>query len=305
MSESCALIPSDILQLISADALWRAEVNPVASALVSLWFEDIEIVTSPYHQPGYAQAGVIMAPWPNRLEDGRWQMGAREFVASINDVEGNNANHGLVLGRTFDVIERTECNLRLETNLFDAAAYPFDVILTVNYRLQSTGLEITISTKNCGDASAPIAFGLHPYFVAEQTSHLELNARTWVQKNERNLPTNAEPIEESAAAKVGLNLIEQLQVDDCFTDLIDEDGFSVTRLSRPAEGYIVEVRQTEELSYLMLYTLQEETNQKRLLIAIEPQTAPVNAFKNLDQVKLLAAGELYVATCKINLRKSQ
>ena len=305
MSESCALIPSDILQLVSADALWRAEVNPVASALVSLWFDDIEIVTSPYQKPGYAQAGVIMAPWPNRLEDGRWQMGDREFAAPINDFEGNNANHGLLLGRTFDVIEHTASNLRLETNLFDAAAYPFDITLTVNFQLQNTGLEITISTKNCGAVSAPIAFGLHPYFVAEPNSQLELNARTWIQKNERNLPTHAEPIEKSAVAKAGLNLVEQLQVDDCFTHLIEEDGFTVTRLSRPAAGFTVEVRQTEELSYLMLYTLQEETNQKRLLIAIEPQTAPVNAFKNFDQVKLLAAGEIFEATCKINLRNNR
>ena len=242
MSESCALIPSDILQLVSADALWRAEVNPVASALVSLWFDDIEIVTSPYQKPGYAQAGEIMAPWPNRLEDGRWQMGAREFVAPINDFEGNNANHGLVLGRTFDVIEHTASNLCLETNLFDAAAYPFDITLTVNFQLQNTGLEITISTRNHDDVSAPIAFGLHPYFVAEPNSQLELNARTWIQKNERNLPTHAEQIEESVA-KAGLNLVEQLQVDDCFTDLIGEDGITVTRLSRPAAGFTVEVRQ--------------------------------------------------------------
>ncbi len=299
-----ALISSDILQLASADGFWRAEVNLVASALVSLWFEDIEIVTSPYHEPGRAAAGVIMAPWPNRLEDGRWQMGAREFAAPINDAEGHNANHGLVLGKAFDVLERSESSLRLETNLFDAAAYPFDVTLTVNFILQNTGLEINISTKNCDKVSAPIAFGLHPYFVAEQSSQLQLNAKTLISKNERNLPTQAISIEESTVAKQGLNLVEHLQVDDCFTDLIAEDGFSVTRLSRPAAGLTVEIRQTEELSYLMLYTLQEEAKQKRRLIAIEPQTAPVNAFKKLDQVKILGAGESFGATCMINLRKN-
>ena len=55
----------------------------------------------------------------------------------------------------------------------------------------------------------------------------------------------------------------------------------------------------------MLYTLQEEAKQKRMLIAIEPQTAPVNAFKKLDQVKNLGAGESFGATCKINLRKNK
>lgn len=299
-----ALISRGILQLSSADGLWRAEVNPVGSALVSLWFGDVEIVTSPYGEPGFAAAGVVMAPWPNRLEDGRWSMGDREFTAPINDAEGHNANHGLVLGKPFEVVEQQTSRLKLSTNLFDEAAYPFDVTLTVTFALENTGLEITISADNAEAESVPIAFGLHPYFVADSTSQLQLNANTWIQKNPRNLPTESLPIENSLVAKSNFNAIAEMHVDDCFTDLVAEEETFVTRLTRPEAGITVELHQSEQLRFLMLYTLRENSKQERTLIAIEPQTAAANAFKNLDQVTLLGPGNSFAATCKINLRKN-
>ena len=300
-----ALISSQILQLSSADGLWRAQINPVGSSLVSLWFGDVEIVTSPYGEPGFAAAGVVMAPWPNRLEDGLWSIGNREFTAPINDAEGHNANHGLVLGKTFEVVEQQTSRLELSTNLFDEAAYSFDVSLTVTFALENSGLEITISAANTGAESAPIAFGLHPYFVSEAGSQLQVNAKTWIQKDSRNLPTQAVSIEKSAMVKMGLNSVEEMYVDDCFTDLVAEEDFFVTRLTRPETGFTVELHQSTQLEFLMFYTLREESQQKRTLIAIEPQTAPANAFKNLDQVTLLSPGNSFAANCKINLRKNQ
>ena len=299
-----ALISRGILQLSSADGLWRAEVNPVGSSLVSLWFGDVEIVTSPYGEPGFAAAGVVMAPWPNRLEDGRWSMGAREFTAPINDADGHNANHGLVLGKTFEVTKHETSRLELCTNLFDAIAYPFDVTLNVHFSLENTGLEITISAENADAESVPIAFGLHPYFVADSTSQLQLNANTWIQKNDRNLPTESLPIENSPVAKSSFNSVSEMHVDDCFTDLVAEEENFVTRLTRPEAGITVELHQSKQLRFLMLYTLRENSKQERTLIAIEPQTAAANAFKNLDQVTLLGPGNSFAATCKINLRKN-
>jgi aldose 1-epimerase len=189
--------------------------------------------------------------------------------------------------------------------LFDEAAYPFDVTLTVNFALENSGLEITISATNSDAESAPIAFGLHPYFVSEAGSQLQVNAKTWIQKDSRNLPTQAVSIEKSAMVNMGLNSVEEMYVDDCFTDLVAEEDLFVTRLTRPETGFTVELHQSAQLGFLMFYTLREENQQKRTLIAIEPQTAPANAFKNLDQVTLLSPGNSFAANCKINLRKNQ
>jgi aldose 1-epimerase len=299
-----ALISSQILQLSSADGLWRAQISPVGASLVSLWRSDVEIVASPYDEPLRALAGSVMAPWPNRLEDGTWKLGNREFAAAVNDTYGNNANHGLVFDKAFDVVNHTDSLLSLETKIFDERAYPFEILLTLTYALENDGLQISFEAVNHAAEAVPVAFGLHPYFVAEEDSELELNARTWVQKNSRNLPTLSTPIDSSSAAQQGRNRIAVLDIDDCFTDLIaNERGYFVTTISRPSNSVIVEIEQSRALSYLMLYKLQEVEKKKRTLIAVEPQTSKANFLRNLEGQELLQPNQALDARCQIKLRK--
>jgi aldose 1-epimerase len=299
-----ALISSKVLQLSSADGLWRANISPVGASLVSLWHADVEIVASPYDEPLRALAGSVMAPWPNRLEDGTWKLGNREFAAAVNDTDGNNANHGLVFDKAFDVVNHTASLLRLETKIFDEIAYPFAILLTVTYALENNGLQISFEVVNQAAEAVPVAFGLHPYFVAEEDSELELNARTWVQKNSRNLPKLSLPIDSSSAAQQGRNRIAELNIDDCFTDLVaNERGYFVTTISRPSNSVIVEIEQSRVLSHLMLYKLQEVEQKKRTLIAVEPQTSKANFLRNLEGQELLQPNQALDATCQIKLRK--
>ena len=299
-----ALISSQILQLSSADGLWRAQVSPVGASLVGLWHADVEIVTSPYDEPLTALAGAVMAPWPNRLEDGTWRLGEREFVAEINDTEGNNANHGLVFDKAFDIVTQTQSLLRLETKIFDEIAYPFEVLLTVTYALENDGLQISFEALNRASEAVPVAFGLHPYFVSEEDSELELNARTWVQKNSRKLPTISSAIDSSSAAQQGQNRIAELNIDDCFTDLAaNERDYFVTTISRPSFGIAIDIEQSRALSFLMLYKFQEVEKKKRMLLAVEPQSSKANFLRHLDGEELLQPNQALEATCQIKLRK--
>ena len=299
-----ALISSQILQLSSADGLWHAQISPVGASLVGLWHDDVEIVASPYDEPLRALAGAVMAPWPNRLEDGTWKLGNREFAAEINDTYGNNANHGLVFDKTFDVVNHSDSLLRLQTKIFDQRAYPFEILLTVTYALENDGLKISFEAVNHAAEAVPLAFGLHPYFVADADSELELSARTWVKKDSRNLPTLSAPIDSSSAAKRGRNRITELDIDDCFTDLVaDERGYFVTTISRPSIGIAIDIEQSRALSYLMLYKLQEVEKKKRILLAVEPQSSKANFLRKLEGEELLQPNQALEATCQIKLRK--
>ncbi len=294
-----ALISRQILQLASADGLWRAQISPIGASLVSLWHGDIEIITSPYNEPLRALAGSVMAPWPNRLEDGTWQLGDREFKAAINDTEGHNANHGLVFDKEFALVSQADSSLRLELNLFDEQAYPFSVLLSVTYLLQNTGLQVELESKNLSNEDVPVAFGMHPYFVLDQDSTLSIDAKTWITKNARNLPLSASTFEHSPLAKNAGQDICNLELDECFTDLrFNSNDVCVTTVTRPSLGIAIEVEQSRELSHLMLYRLQESSQPNRSLLAIEPQSAPANAFRNLESVASLAPA----ATLKANYR---
>jgi aldose 1-epimerase len=298
-----ALISRQILQLASADGLWRAQISPVGASLVSLWHGDIEIITSPYNEPLRALAGSVMAPWPNRLEDGAWQLGDREFTATINDADGHNANHGLAFDKEFALASQTDSRLRLELNLFDEHAYPFSVLLSVTYLLQNTGLQVELEAKNLSNEDVPVAFGMHPYFVLDQDSTLSVDAKTWITKNVRNLPVSASTFENSPLANNAGQDICNLELDECFTDLrFGSNDFCVTTVTRPSLGIAVEVEQSRELSHLMLYRLQESSQPNRSLLAIEPQSAPANAFRNLESVASLAPAATFKANYRVKFR---
>ena len=298
-----ALISRQILQLACADGLWRAQISPVGASLVSLWHGDIEIITSPYNEPLRALAGSVMAPWPNRLEDGAWQLGDREFKATINDAEGHNANHGLAFDKEFALASQTDSRLRLELNLFDEQAYPFSVLLSVTYLLQNTGLQVELEAKNLSNEDVPVAFGMHPYFVLDQDSTLSVDAKTWITKNVRNLPVSASTFENSPLANNAGQDICNLELDECFTDLrFGSNDFCVTTVTRPSLGIAVEVEQSRELSHLMLYRLQESSQPNRSLLAIEPQSAPANAFRNLESVASLAPAATFKANYRVKFR---
>jgi aldose 1-epimerase len=270
---------------------------------VSLWHGDIEVVTSPYNEPLRALAGSVMAPWPNRLEDGTWQLGDREFTATINDADGHNANHGLAFDKEFALASQTDSSLRLELNLFDEQAYPFSVLLSVTYLLQNTGLQVELEAKNLSNEDVPVAFGMHPYFVLDQDSTLSVDAKTWITKNARNLPVSASTFENSPLANNAGQDICNLELDECFTDLrFGSNDFCVTTVTRPSLGIAVEVEQGRELSHLMLYRLQESSQPNRSLLAIEPQSAPANAFRNLESVASLAPAETFKANYRVKFR---
>jgi aldose 1-epimerase len=299
-----SLSKTQIFNLLSEDGAWRAQVSPVGGSLVSLWRADVEIVASPYGQPLAAFAGALMAPWPNRLEDGTWKLGNREFVAPINDLDGNNANHGLVFDKIFEIVHHSEKTLRLETEIFDERAYPFQVLLTITYALDSNGLHISLEAKNLTTEAVAFAFGLHPYFVAEEDSELELNAQTWIQKNSRNLPTHSLPIDSSSPARSGLNTVAQLNIDDCFTNLVaNEQGLYSTKISRPSVDLVVDILQSRTLSHVMLFKFQELENQKRILLAVEPQTASANFLRNFGSESLLRPNQVIEANFQIRARK--
>jgi galactose mutarotase-like enzyme len=144
---------------------------------------------------------------------------------------------------------------------------------------------------------------MHPYFVLDQDSTLSVDAKTWIAKNARNLPVSASTFENSPLANNAGQDICNLELDECFTDLrFDSNDVCVTTVTRPALGIAVEVEQSRELSHLMLYRLQESRQPHRSLLAIEPQSAPANAFRKLESVASLAPAATFQASYRVKFR---
>jgi galactose mutarotase-like enzyme len=74
--------------------------------------------------------------------------------------------HGFARDQAFEWTERaaTSCSLTLHDNAATRARYPFAFRLAVHYRLQTTGLDVTLEVVNTGEETLPASIGAHPAF---------------------------------------------------------------------------------------------------------------------------------------------
>src|ERR687891_213799 len=55
--------------------------------------------------------GVVCAPWPNRVADGRYSHAGRTFQAAINEPQRHTALHGLALDARWNTAARTDSSV--------------------------------------------------------------------------------------------------------------------------------------------------------------------------------------------------
>lgn len=300
-----------ILTLNSGGANASAVIGRVGAALVSWKVDSIELV-----EPGNLDAigpyceGIIMAPWPNRLEDGTWNYQGKTLEFPLNIHSQQNANHGLLIDYPYDLVSRTESSVTLGATIHARMAYPFTVYTTVKYEISESGITVTHSAENQSVAEAPYAVGGHPYFqfagVPTADLILRSDAATVIDVNERQIPvgksaTIGTRFDMRGGVRVGDNFY-----DHGFTDLPrDSSGLAHTYLTTP-DGRQIDVWQDSEFKHVVIFSpdfyWDQTPDEKRVAVAIEPQTAAANAFKTGEDLRWLKQGEIFTATWGVNLQ---
>jgi aldose 1-epimerase len=126
----------------------------------------------------------LMAPFANRIDGGTFSFDGRAHVLPINHPGENAAIHGLSRFASFDIVSQTSSTLKLmHCNRGDVFAYD----LIQECRVDPSGVSVQLTIRNLGKRM-PFGFGLHPYFVREQRTHLQFCASAMSQSEERHLP---------------------------------------------------------------------------------------------------------------------
>ena len=96
------------LKLESSTAV-TATISTAGAALKRLIVggTDLITITTGHELNPYAD-GLVMAPWANRIDGGRWTLDGQELQLEINDASMNNAIHGLVSQSVFEIANQTE-----------------------------------------------------------------------------------------------------------------------------------------------------------------------------------------------------
>jgi aldose 1-epimerase len=257
----------------------------------------------------YAQVGKTMAipllyPWANRLACLDYTVAGRTVRIPHDPrrvrTDGNGLPiHGVIGGRQAwelaDAPPGDRSALAASLSWSDSRPelfelFPFHHELRYDARLAAGRLEIEVAVHACGDDAVPISFGFHPYLsppgAAREDWQIELPAMRALALDAQQIPTGLGQAMEAEHFE-----LDGRELDDGFDAVASSARFGVTA----ADRQIV-------LTFLHGYPCaQVFAPAGGQYICFEPMTAPTNALRSSEGLRLLAPGECYVARFSVGV----
>lgn len=287
----------------------RATITEVAAGIRSYALNGIDLVE---HFPADVQppmgAGIVLMPWPNRIRDGVWTQNGVRHQLALTEPARSNAIHGLLRFAPYRLVSRTSSSVTLGAPVFAQSGYPFQLQTEVTYALVDDGLDVTHTVQNTGAADAPVAVGAHPYLkigdVPTEDLVLRVSAETHLDVDDRlnpvgESPVHATPFDLRTGVRVG-----DLDLDDGFGAVPSPDGRGEHSLTAP-DGRALTLWGDESMRYVQVFTPRifptrsgshtdgSDAPVPGQAVAIEPMTAPADAFNSGAGLRWLVPGETF------------
>jgi aldose 1-epimerase len=242
-------------------------------------------------------AGELLAPWPNRVDGGRYALGGVTHQLDLSEPAAGNAIHGLTRWAAWTPVRHEAAAVQLSLRLLGHQGFPFILEMTAVYQVAAdSGLAVTVTARNPGSRPAPYGLGAHPYLTTGAATvdecELLLPAARWLPADGRGIP--AGPAQDVAGTPLDFRTPRRIgvtQVDHAFTGLTREaDGRVRVRLA--SGGRQVALWAGSGLDWLQVFTGDTlgEPHRRRAL-AVEPMTCPPNAFATGTDLLMLAPGD--------------
>lgn len=282
---------------------YRAVVSPVGASLVSLTHEGRDLAR---HDPAGPlrplYRGAVLAPWPNRIRDGRYAFGGTEHRLPVNDHDHGCALHGLVLWTTWTTVEVSATAVTLLAAVAPQPGYPWSLDLIAEYELDETGLRQRVTAHNTGAATAPYGVSIHPYLVAGDGDVdgwvLDLPAATVQDVDpDRLLPVGLRSVEDAGLDFRGGARVGPRAIDHAFGAVAFDDRTGHARAElRADDGGGVAMTWDRSCPWVQIHTTDLPGDAlHRSALALEPMTCPPDAFNAGTDVVALRPGERHAA----------
>jgi aldose 1-epimerase len=223
-------------------------------------------------------ASSILFPFANRIADGSYIYEEKPYQFEINLKAENNALHGLIYNKTFQIVSQkttnnyAEVTLRYQEKQLHTKGFPYNYSIDIKYTLTSDNLDLNVTVKNTDTKAFPFTLGWHPYFnstdLFKSSVHFDSNKK--VLFDQRNITVGINQIEMDNKF-----LIENQSLDDCFV-------LNSNKISFETPSYNFVLTSSEKECFLQLYTPPHANT-----IAIEPTTGISDSFNNKIGLKTL------------------
>ena len=277
----------------------RAVVTEVGAGLRTYTVAERDIID------GYSEdemctigRGQLLLPWPNRIEDGRYEFAGMVHQTALTEPSRHNALHGLTRWVNWTAVEQAPDRVLMSLLLHPQDGYPFSLDLRAEYLLSAAGLLVRITATNVGTQAAPFGAGHHPYLTVGtliDQALLKLPALMRLETNDRLIPSGRLLATKGTTYDfLELRPIGSLTMDTAFAGLVP-DSDDLIRVHFQASGGEPTVILWMEPIYrfLMVYTpdASSEVSRRRRSLAIEPMTCAPNAFRSGDGLIVLQPGQ--------------
>ena len=287
-----ARIPTSGTQHALRAGDYEAVIASVGATLRSLTYAGRNLVV-PFDADEVrpAHRGATLAPWPNRVVDGRYTFGGVERQLALTEPARGHALHGLAAWLDFEAIDKGPDHVTLAAVIQPQTAYPWRVVVTTRFSLGPDGLTQTVSARNDDSEPAPWGTGPHPYLVAGEGRvddwTLELPAAEVLAVTpDRLIPTDLVPVDADEPERFDFRSARRIgaaEIDHAYSGLARDDaGIATVRLT-DASGSGVEMGWDAACPWVQIHTADKpEAAQSRLGLAVEPMTCAPDAFNAAD-----------------------
>ncbi|WP_298496205.1 aldose 1-epimerase [uncultured Algibacter sp.] len=239
-------------------------------------------------------ASSILFPFANRIKDGAYKYKGEKHQFETNLKEENNALHGLVFNKPFQVIEKstseTSATVVLEYNETGISiGFPYTYNIQLKYVFTKNTVSLTVTAKNTSQKTFPFTLGWHPYFLSDNLydSVICFDSTKKILMENRNITDGFKDID-----PITDFYVKDQKLDDCWVLDSDEIKFKTPK-------YELIMTSSAENNFLQLYTPPKANN-----IAIEPTTGVSDSFNNKIGLQTLKPNESYEITWDLTIQDS-
>jgi aldose 1-epimerase len=271
---------------------YDAIVASVGASLRSLTYRGRDLVV-PFDadelRPGFR--GATLAPWPNRIVDGRYTFGGEEHQVALSEPNRGHALHGLLGWSDFSVTDKGPSHVTLAATVEPQVGYPWRVEVETTFALSSEGLTQSVTARNDSATSAPWGTGPHPYLVAGEGL---VDGWTLTLPAAQVLEVTPDRLSPTVLSPVGVDVdrfdfrvarpLGAVEIDHAFTALDrDDDGLATVTVT-DAAGTGVAMDWDAACPWVQIHTADVDgdpaTPGYRIGLAVEPMTCAPDAFND-------------------------
>jgi aldose 1-epimerase len=246
-------------------------------------------------------AGQVLAPWPNRIRDGRYVFEGASHQLALTEPSRHNALHGLVNWSRWRLVDAAADTITVEYEVPAQPGYPWPLLVRGTWTVGPDGLRATHEATNLGTQPCPFGFAAHPYLRVGLTPTdqllLRVPGRSRLLTDGRLLPIGAARVAGGEYDFTSARQLGKAELDTAFGDLIrEEDGGSAVQLST-VDGATVRIWADAAFSWWQVFTADTLGGERyRRSVAVEPMTCPPDAFRSGRDLVVLQPGESWRGT---------